>query len=416
MKNDDWTNKLRERLADYQEPVETDLWASIEQSLVQQHILDKPKSLGEAKNYKIVKWAVAATVALMLAGGCYVYLRDDKPKNLNGKQSMLVAKERTSRASGSDVMSETVVGTEDDTNPILLALTSVADVGKTFGDVVSSVSVRPLVSEDSLAQKADEVSEKPDDHLVSRKYFGSKTQDSRPASNGFDGTVTTSRDGMSLNVKLYAENGLVGNLSLGGTGGDASAEFSSAPMVGAMFPSDNSVFSYTDMLRTENIIKEKHNRPVAIGMQVGVGVTPRISITTGVVYTKVESDFTVQGKFTTRDRSQVLHYIGVPLGINYKLWSLNNLHTYVNVGGECDVNVKNKTTEEEMPVDVKRDRPQWSTHASVGVQYDVVPQVGIYVEPGGKYYFDNGSDIRNTFKDKKLNFNFQFGLRVNLGK
>ena len=36
MSNNDWTNKLREQLADYQEPVGDDLWADIEQSLAQQ--------------------------------------------------------------------------------------------------------------------------------------------------------------------------------------------------------------------------------------------------------------------------------------------------------------------------------------------------------------------------------------------
>ena len=35
MSNNDWTNKLRDQLADYQEPVSRDLWAGIEQSLAQ---------------------------------------------------------------------------------------------------------------------------------------------------------------------------------------------------------------------------------------------------------------------------------------------------------------------------------------------------------------------------------------------
>ena len=86
-------------------------------------------------------------------------------------------------------------------------------------------------------------------------------------------------------------------------------------------------------------------------------------------------------------------------------------------GGEADFNVKNSTTRNDEPVDeVKRDRLQFSAKASVGVQLDVTPQIGVYVEPGAKYYFDNGSSIDNTFKDKKLNFNFQFGLRWNIGK
>ena len=33
--SNDWTNKLRDQLADYQEPVSHDLWAEIEQSLAQ---------------------------------------------------------------------------------------------------------------------------------------------------------------------------------------------------------------------------------------------------------------------------------------------------------------------------------------------------------------------------------------------
>lgn len=33
--SNDWTNKLRDQLADYQEPVSHDLWAGIEQSLAQ---------------------------------------------------------------------------------------------------------------------------------------------------------------------------------------------------------------------------------------------------------------------------------------------------------------------------------------------------------------------------------------------
>ena len=64
----------------------------------------------------------------------------------------------------------------------------------------------------------------------------------------------------------------------------------------------------------------------------------------------------------------------------------------------------------------KRDRMQWSTQVAAGLQYDVVPQVGIYVEPGVKYYFDNGSQIENAFKDKKWNFNIQVGFRWNINK
>ena len=42
-------------------------------------------------------------------------------------------------------------------------------------------------------------------------------------------------------------------------------------------------------------------------------------------------------------------------------------------------------------------------------------QLGIYIEPGVKHYFNNHSRVRNFFKDKPNNFNLQFGLRLNVG-
>lgn len=86
----------------------------------------------------------------------------------------------------------------------------------------------------------------------------------------------------------------------------------------------------------------------------------------------------------------------------------------MTAGGGADFNVKNHTESDGEVMASKHDRTQWSANASLGAQFDIIPQLGIYVEPGAKYYFDNGSQIENTFKDKKLNFNLQFGLRWNI--
>ena len=61
-----------------------------------------------------------------------------------------------------------------------------------------------------------------------------------------------------------------------------------------------------------------------------------------------------------------------------------------------------------------RDDVQWSVNAAAGAQYDVIPQLGVYVEPGVKYYIDNGSAIENYFKDKPVSFSLQVGLRLNI--
>ena len=63
---------------------------------------------------------------------------------------------------------------------------------------------------------------------------------------------------------------------------------------------------------------------------------------------------------------------------------------------------------------MEKDRLQWSAGSALGVQLNVTPALGLYVEPGLRYYFDNGSNVENIFKDKKLNFQLQVGVRLDI--
>ena len=61
--------------------------------------------------------------------------------------------------------------------------------------------------------------------------------------------------------------------------------------------------------------------------------------------------------------------------------------------------------------DLRDRRPQWSVNASAGLQYKINDILGVYLEPGVGYYFDNGSNVSTIYKEKPLNFNFTVGLR-----
>ena len=113
-------------------------------------------------------------------------------------------------------------------------------------------------------------------------------------------------------------------------------------------------------------------------------------------------------------RRQTLHYVGIPVNVNYMIWGNQNLRTYVTAGGQADVNVSANTEKEGVDYDTKKDKVQFSTQAALGVQYNITPQLGAYIEPGMKYYIDNGSETQNFFKDKQLNFNVQVGVRWNI--
>lgn len=49
------------------------------------------------------------------------------------------------------------------------------------------------------------------------------------------------------------------------------------------------------------------------------------------------------------------------------------------------------------------------------MQLDITRHIGVYIEPGISYYFDNNSDVRNIYKDRPLNFNLNIGLRFTFG-
>ena len=57
-----------------------------------------------------------------------------------------------------------------------------------------------------------------------------------------------------------------------------------------------------------------------------------------------------------------------------------------------------------------------SVNASVGVQLNVLDNIGIYAEPGISYYFDDRSLLQTIYKEKPLNFNITVGMRYTLGR
>mgnify|MGYP002523770899 CR=1 FL=1 len=80
------------------------------------------------------------------------------------------------------------------------------------------------------------------------------------------------------------------------------------------------------------------------------------------------------------------------------------------------MNVKAHLESDGLEKDMEKDRMQRSVNGAMGVQYNLIPQLGLYAEPGIKYYFDNVSHVRNYFKYRRTNFNLQIGLRLNIEK
>ena len=162
--------------------------------------------------------------------------------------------------------------------------------------------------------------------------------------------------------------------------------------------------------------RQKHYQPIAFGLSVSYPLSSKVSLSTGVTYTRLRSDFASIINGTSISQEQTLHYLGVPLNAQYRLLHYGNLNIYLSAGAEADYNIKAHLASEGVTQHIDRDRWQFSIQGGVGLQYNVMPQLGLYAEPGVKHYFDNGSRLRNFFKDKPTSFNLQVGLRLHLNK
>lgn len=470
--NNDWTDRLRDRMADYEMPVGDELWANIEQSLAQDEVFANKNvhsNNGVARSVVMRRFSIAASIVALLAGGAYVYFHpwnevaenevaaifDKGPKSFIDKRQTAVSKngQKSISNNGRTALSANGQNTNYDDQTALSddghngmtkdGLHTSSGGGQTMNNILAQSNSVDLVSSESAlsldldtqssVRSVNEKSETVPSSRSSRKVNSLITPEGKvmaSAQNRRGAVLAQSsmdeelgrkdkRHRGGLKLQLYGENGFIGKTS----GGNSPVLMSSMPSSDPVYYDKNikiaSFFDerYMAMIPTSDLYeKTKHHQPISVGMQVGFHLLPKLKLSTGLVYTKVSSDF-ISGVSDTRTVStQDLHYIGIPLNLSYSVWEYKGLHTYVTAGGEGAVNIKNHTETDGEVKESKRDKMQWSTNASVGIQYDFIPQLGVYVEPGMKYYFDNGSQIENIFKDKKLNFNIQFGLRFNIGK
>lgn len=480
MSNQDWTSKLQDQLADYQESVSHDLWAGIEQSLAQNNIESVSANLQKIdsessesadlhvgsetkKNARIVyfkRWsAAAAAVALLGIGGSYVYLHQEDVEKGNlqlashavspshavsadlqsaASVSAAVNQSASSHAVSADLQSaaSSVAVNHGSSSHVVSADLQSAASQKKMGNALveeseNEISLLAENSDPAESVSEDKATDSSSDHKAltrssDHKAFTRSTDNHAAAYASQSYHFEKDKEIAGWSMQLYAENLTP---SLGGVNSDASGGYNDFsygtmaeplpgvipdPTAGGIYGEEYLLASYKAIQRKQQV-NAKHHAPVSVGLQVAFGIAPRLSLSTGMVYTRTSSDFYPYAPSSNYNVHQVLHYVGIPVGLNYEFWQSGGFHAYVMAGAEADYNVKNDTEEEGVKKEnAKRDRVQFSGKASLGAQYDITPKVGLYIEPGAKYYFDNGSHVENTFKDKKLNFNLQFGLRFNL--
>lgn len=396
MKQDKWTQQLRDKLAEHEVAPPEGLWEEIAPLC--------PPCRGKSRFVALRRWAAAAAAVALTIGAGYLLWPE-------GDTSPQLAQQSPSLGEGKGLGPETISESTQAPKELL-------------AEEIQKIQTPPLTpplegrgrgetpAEPTTAEITDSHTERPSVVEAETTDELSNTSEAVVCDMGRQIAEIKNTKSGPLTLGLYAMNGFSGQSSSNGV-----------LMAEEMAMKYREVYEYsyaTSARSTEPIYltgyeeRQHHHRPVSFGLTLSYPLTERLSLTTGLVYTKLSSDFTqVMNKMQIR-REQTLHYVGVPLGLSYRLWELKGFRAYASAGALTYLNVATHVVTEGVTQEMEKDRAQLSLNGSLGLQYDVIPQIGLYVEPGLSYYPDNRSHIQNFFKDKPVNLSLQVGLRVNI--
>lgn len=391
MKQDQWTQQLRDKLAEHKVAPPEGLWEDIEAALQQQS--------RQSRFVALRRWAVAASLAALMAGGGYWWWsQKDVPLSA---QADRVAAEQPAQ------LAQSQPSPQEERIEVVEPVTRISRPKRR--DPQPIAQIEPPLPTPSAEEKEEVVKEgvTPSEPKSERRIVTEEPY--RPMKES-----VVRKTGKSPTLSLYAMNGMgAQNSSNGVQMADALAK-----QYWETYEQSNyaAARAYDPIYLTGYEEREHHHQPFICGLSLSYPLTERLSLTTGVVYTKLNSDFTQIMRSQQIQQEQTLHYVGVPLSLSYLLWSYKGFRTYLSAGAKADWNVSTHLVTEGVTQELPKDRMQWSLNGSLGLQYDVVPQLGLYAEPGVSWYPNNGSNLRNYFKDKPLNFNVQVGLRLTFMK
>ena len=166
------------------------------------------------------------------------------------------------------------------------------------------------------------------------------------------------------------------------------------------------------MMKTKGSYSDsyQHEIPVSFGISARYFFTDRISINTGLNYTRYKSLRTRHFSGTSRLQKdwQYAHYLGIPVRLDYMAVNKKHFNMYFGAGLQMDKCVYAKVGDERL----HEKQLLFGVNGSMGLQVNIVPMVGLYFEPEVTYALNKGS-IETFRSDEPFVVTVRGGLRFN---
>lgn len=423
----DWTKDMKDRLSRHEVTAPVGLLDDVKREMARRSLKPGQGKSGTARLVPMMTWRrIAAAVAAVIVVGTGLYMT--RPFKGDIKE---IAHESREAASGRFTSNHSPFTQEHDVGSTLMAMgTSTAVLTSSEGRRMANegdsglgvTSGADRILSDTLVAESE---------LKNRQTVGTPVNEYKKERQRATDAYSLKPSGYSYETANHVHTPVafsayfsgVGSASAASNGYAVSMMSSSVKCNGPMAGVTDQA-NYVMLMSTSQEVHARHRQPIKAGLSIRVPLTERWSVTAGLDYSYLSSDIEVVSVSGVVDYDQQLHYMGVPVMMNYSLWHSRIFNVYLSAGGEMQylVNGKAKWHENsrsaekaEQSNDLSDHRPQWSVGAMAGAEIRIVKGLSIYAEPGLSYYFDNGSSVRNIYKDKPLNFSLNLGMRWTVG-
>ena len=407
---ENWKQQLQKKMDSLETAAPELAWSDIDKALAK-----KARQKATTVPLWTKRIVAAAAVALIAIAGAKLIFDSEEQYSTNAPQRSLTSRQTTSQTANTlkeRMESVRELAVAEKTKAVTSVGTSVASP-----DVAEQLSIELPTVEETVTTTEEKKEVKKQEKTTGKLSVAN--QDYRYMAltdNPAPQRKRQSQRGMSADLHV---DGLMGSNNSTANGGIVANNYM---MSDAQAYGNGEMqmqgFSYPLMTLNRRELSYDHDLPIKVGVSLRYNIDERWSIVAGVNYSYLHSTFTVNGN-TDHGGSQKLHYIGIPLAASLNIWKNEKMKLYVTAGGTAEKLLKG-TVNEKLPSgktessDLKESRLQWSLQGAAGMEYNLTPTLGIYLEPGVSHHFNNHSDIQNIYKDKPWNFNLNFGLRWNI--
>ncbi len=419
-KDDILSKRIRERLKDFEQPVSDYIWSTIEKDMSPVVHVSRMQTLWG-------KFSIAASFLLILSLGTLFFL------NHNDKEQKMVDKKIEKLTENSN---QILLADDNTQENVEVQSKSNTKYTGSFKHKRNQSTTEPSRSTTEPSRCTDPEITKTESSVSQTKSVTSsdiekntpkeKNQQSQKSSSFYEDAKANDDLWRDSPSKKKKKRGISYALGVGNTGNFEAGENEFADKKGGQSYTFQGSPNMPDYLGNpiyslqENNVETPadyhYDLPVSVGFTVRKHFSDIFALETGLVYTHLSSEGNVTASMVPITNNISLNYLGIPLKGVYSFYNNRRISVYASAGGMVEKSVygKFKTTAnkkvESSDLDVKE--LQWSVAGSVGVNIQLVKHLGLFVEPGVAYFFDDGNEVMTIRKDQPFNFNLSAGLRL----